>query len=453
MKFLILDIYKNDNWRLVKDTAGGYGTGNDFGNSFFSRLINTLVSKMINMPPMYSMYILSILKKRNSHATYSKNYNLNELNEIDYIITTSSIICHETEIEALKQLVSKNKKIFVTGVFANVMKKKYNFDKNIYVVPGEPEAFFLNVDLDKSSLDSFFQDEKSSKQLPEIVDNLDNLPFPDWSEYLKNYKLRNNFLGFNSKSAIPIVATRGCPYSCFNYCTYPLQQGRKVRLRSIKNIVTEIKYWIETIGTNKFIFRDPVFSINRKHTIELCKEIINQKLKIEYLIETHLKNLDDEMISLLKQSGLKMVYIGIESSNSNILKDIKRFTIANDDQQLIINKLVKEGIFVKSMFMFGNPEDTEESVKNTIDYSIKLSNQLVQYSVFTPYPGTPIFNHYENKITENNYEQFNQYNLTFKHRNLDNTKIKYLKNYGYKRFYFRIKNLPLIFRSCLSLIR
>ena len=51
------------------------------------------------------------------------------------------------------------------------------------------------------------------------------------------------------------------------------------------------------------------------------------------------------------------------------------------------------------------------------------------------------------------YEQFNQYNLTFKHRNLDNTKIKYLKNYGYKRFYFRIKNLPLIFRSCLSLIR
>ena len=64
MKFLILDIYKNDNWRLVKDTAGGYGTGNDFGNSFFSKLINSLVSKMINMPPMYSMYIFSILKKR-----------------------------------------------------------------------------------------------------------------------------------------------------------------------------------------------------------------------------------------------------------------------------------------------------------------------------------------------------------------------------------------------------
>ena len=453
MKILILDIYKNDNWRLVKDTAGGYGTGNDFGNSFFSKLINSLVSKMINMPPMYSMYIFSILKKRNSEVIYSKTYETNQLSHFDYIVTTSSIICHETEIKALEDLVLKNKKIFVTGIFANVMKEKYGFHKNIFVIPGEPEAFFSNIELKKENLDSFFENKTITQKIPQTVEDLDSLPFPDWAEYLKNYKLRNNFLIFNSKSAIPIVATRGCPYSCFNYCTYPLQQGRKVRLRSVKNIVAEIKHWIDTIGTNKFVFRDPVFSINRKHTIELCKEIINQNLKIEYLIETHLNNLDDEMISLLKKSGLKMVYIGIESSSSDVLKDIKRFTVKNDDQQKIINKLVDNDIFVKSMFMFGNPEDTEESVKNTINYSMLLSNQLVQYSVFTPYPGTPIFSNYKDKITETKYEQFNQYNLIFKHKNLDNIKIKNLKNYGYKKFYLRIKNLPIIAKSCLSLLK
>ena len=91
------------------------------------------------------------------------------------------------------------------------------------------------------------------------------------------------------------------------------------------------------------------------------------------------------------------------------------------------------------MFMFGNPEDTESSVKNTIDYSMMLSNQLVQYSVFTPYPGTPIFNIYKDKINESNYEKFNQYNLIFNHKNLDNNKIKNLKNFGYKKFYFRLK--------------
>ena len=109
--------------------------------------------------------------------------------------------------------------------------------------------------------------------------------------YSKKYPLKNNFLDFNSKTAIPILASRGCPYSCFNYCTYPLQQGRKVRYRSIENIIDEIKYWKKNLNTNKFIFRDPVFSINRKFTEQLCKRIIEDKLDIVFLVETHLNNL------------------------------------------------------------------------------------------------------------------------------------------------------------------
>ena len=103
-----------------------------------------------------------------------------------------------------------------------------------------------------------------------------------------------------------------------------------------------------------------------------------------------------------------MVYIGIESSDSNILKDIKRFTVNNDQQYQIIKKLKKNGIYVKSMFMFGNPEDSVETIKKTIQYSILLPNQLVQYSVFTPYPGTPIYNEFKNKIIVRKFEKYNQ---------------------------------------------
>jgi len=250
-----------------------------------------------------------------------------------------------------------------------------------------------------------------------------------------------------------MLASRGCPYSCFNYCTYPLQQGRKVRLRSVQNIVSEIKHWIKTIGTNKFVFRDPVFSINRKFTVELCKEIINQNLKIEFLIETHLKNLDDELIDLLKKSGLKLVYVGIESSSAKVLNGIKRFSVDNDQQYTIIKKLVSKGIIVKSMYMFGNPGDDESTIKNTIDYSLSLPNQLVQYSVFTPYPGTPIYKHYENRITETSYEKFNQYNLIYSHEKLNNSDLTRLKNFGYRKFYFNLKNLLTVFKSFLSLVR
>jgi len=454
MKFLIIDKYTNNNWRLVKDTAGGYGTGNDFGNSFFSKTINKFVSKVISMPPMYAMYVFSVLRKRGCEVEYTKQINKKEIEESDYIILTSSIICHETEVEVLKTIAETGKKVFVIGVFANVLKDKYNL-KNSYIVPGEAESFFSSVDLDNSTLDKYFSDlpDSNKKNIDLMINNLDDLPFPDWSYYTSKYPLRNNFLDFNSKTAIPITATRGCPYSCANYCTYPLQQGKKVRFRSVQNVVKEIKHWVSTLKTNKFVFRDPVFSINRKYTVDLCKEIIKENLKISYLIETHLKNLDDELIELLKESGLKLVYVGIESSSSEVLKDIKRFTIDQDDQFKIIKKLVDKDIYVKSMFMFGNPEDSEKTIVDTIKYSAELPHQLTQYSVFTPYPGTPIYSFYEKNIIENKYEKFNQYNLTFKHKNLDNDKITKLKNYAYKKFYFRIKNVPIIFKSILSLVR
>ena len=454
MKFLILDVYPNNDFRLVKDTAGGYGTGNDFGNSFFSKLINKFVSKMIASPPMYAIYVYSIIKSKGHEVSYSRNVNDNtKIQEADYIIMPTSIIAHETEKKILYLLSKKNKKIFLIGIFSSVMNEEYHIN-NSFIVKGEAENFFLNLNYNKNELDLYFKKGSSQRNSSNgMVSNIDDLPFPNWGDYVKQYPLKNNFIGFNSKVTIPLLASRGCPYSCFHYCTYPLQQGRKVRQRSVENVIKEIKYWIKNLKTNKFVFRDPVFSINRKHTVSLCEEIIKENLKIEFLIETHLKNLDDELIKLLKNAGLKMVYIGIESSNANVLKDIKRFTVNNDEQYQIINKLKKSGIYVKSMFMFGNPEDSVETIKKTIEYSRFLPNQLVQFSVFTPYPGTPAYNEFKNKIVVREFEKFNQYNLVYKHKSLNNDIIIKLKNLGYKKFYSDIRNLFVIFLSLTSFLR
>ena len=452
IKFLILDVYPNDSWRLVKDTAGGYGTGNNFGNSFLAKFMNFFVSRSIAMPPMNAMYVHSIIKKKNCEVQYSKKVFTDEkLKEFDYIILPSSIIAHETEINVLRKLTKLNIKVFVIGIFSNVKKKDYKIE-NSYVINGEPEKFFLQTALNRETLDKYFQEKYIYNSPNQLVENLDELPFPTWDDYLEQYPLRNNFLSFNSKDAIPILATRGCPYSCFNYCTYPLQQGRKIRFRSIENIIKEIKYWKQKINAKKFVFRDPVFSINRKFTVSLCNEIINNNLKIDFLIETHLNNLDDELIKLLSEAGLKIVYIGVESSNEEVLKDINRFTIKNDEQYKIIKKLKDNKIIVKSMYMLGSPDDTEETIKETIKYSKLLPNQLVQFSIFTPYPGTPIFKKFEDIITVKKMEDFNQYNLVFKHNKLNELKINHYKNFAYRKFYLDIKNFMIILKTLKSFI-
>ena len=444
MKFVILDVYPDKNYRLVKDTAGGYGTGNNFGNTLFSKLLNLYVDNSIGMPSMEVMYISSILKKDNE-VYYTRKYDDPEVEKADFIILPTSIIAHETEINVLKLI--KHKQVFVTGIFSNILREKYN-EENTVIIKNEADTFFYNIqksgNLNREYLSNIFKDNTLINQFYSPVD-LDDLPFPDWSEYCKKYPLRNDFFSLSQKVAVPILATRGCPYSCFNYCTYPLQQGRKVRARSVENIIEEIKHWQKEIGTNKFVFRDPVFSINRKHTISLCEEIIKQNLNITFMVETHLNNMDDQMIQLLKKAGLELIYVGVESSNHVVLKDMKRFTIEHDKQYEIIKKCQEAGIIVKTMFIIGNPEDTEDTINASIQYSKYLPSLYAQYSVFTPYPGTPVYGDFKELINVEQLEKFNQYNLVFKHKNLSANKIEKLKSLAYFKFYFDLNRIFKIF--------
>ena len=440
IKFVILDVYPEHKHRLIKDTAGGYGTGNDFGNTLFSKLLNIYVDTNIGLPSIEIMIISSILKK--SHEVhYTRDLNDKEIENCDFVILPSSIIAHETELEALSQL--KQKKIFVTGIFATTMREKY-LNENSIVVKNESDTFFYNLEKTNSLNLDFLNELFNKKDL--INDfyspvSLDDFPYPDWGNYTKKFPLRNDFFSLNQKIAVPLLGTRGCPYSCFFYCTYPLQQGRKVRARSVENIIDEIKFWKKELNTNKFVFRDPVFSINRKHTIEFCKQVIDQKLNITFMVETHLNNLDDEMIPLLRKAGLELVYVGVESSSHFVLKDMQRFTVEHDKQFQVIKKCEDTGIKVKTMFIIGNPEDTKDTIIQSIEYAKYLPSLYSQFSVFTPYPGTPAYNEFKDIVTETKLENFNQYNLTFKHKNLTQKNISDLKSLAYFKFYLNFKKI------------
>ena len=251
------------------------------------------------------------------------------------------------------------------------------------------------------------------------------------------------FLG--SGYSLPIYASRGCPYSCFNYCTYPLQQGRNLRNESIKRLVNQIEFYINTLKVKSFLFRDPVFTINRKRVIDICNEIIRRKLKIVWGAELHLKDIDNELANIMSKAGLRIVFVGIESINPESIKKTKRQNAPTDKQLSSIKILEQNGISVKAMFIFGFPGDNINNALKTIHYALRLPITYLQFSVFTPYPGTPIFSEYKNKLTARNFEQYTQWDLVFNHENLTNSDIKYLLNKSYKSFYSSFLRLLKIF--------
>ena len=427
MNILILDIYPRKPYRISKDNNGGYGSSNRYGSNLISKAINWFVKHNVDWPPLSSVHIAGILKEK-GHEVFYKRELPESLDDYDLFIVPSSIVGYETEIDLIKNLSKAGKKIAVIGPFASSNPKLY-LKAGAFVIKGEPEMFFFNEDINL----------KKIKNISGIVDNfmlssLDDLPLPAWDIIYEEYPSMFSLLK-NKQKMIPLLATRGCPYSCRFYCTYPLQQGIKVRQRNPLLILDEMKHWKSTLGVNFFIFRDPVFSINRKHTLELCNVLISSKEKFQFIIETHLNNLDIELVKKLKAAGMVMVKVGVESAMPNVKKDANRFSISEDDTYNKIKSIESLGIHVTTMFILGYPKDTIETCKATIDYAKQINSIITQFTVFTPYPGTPAFKDYEKKIITDKYEDFTMYDLVFKHDNLSKEDIEKLKNEAYNKCY------------------
>lgn len=432
MKILLIDPYPNKNYRISKDQNGGYGTANNYGESLFGKFLKFYVKDSIDFPPLYAVQTIGELINKNHEVKFVKNFEtLNEINEYDFFIITSSIVCHETEIQVIRKLKKFKKNIFAIGPFATSNPKTY-IDAGSKVIVGEPEMFFYNFNLSLNELNL----------LPNLINNfknidINNLSIPGWEVIFKLYTPKFKFLG--NKPAVNINASRGCPYSCFYYCVYPLQQGRKLRLKDPDKLINEIKYLKEKLDVTNYVFRDPVFSIDKKHTILICKKLIDEKLNINICVETHLKNIDEELANYLKLAGVKLIYVGIESSDDNVKKTNNRWSEENFKQIKKVNFLEKAGIKVKAMYIVGLPGDTNDTFEKTLEYAKKINSFYAQFSVFTPYPGTPVYNEYKDKMHFQKFEEFTQWDLVFEHPNFTKKDIRKILDKSYQSYYLRIK--------------
>ncbi|MDC1357007.1 B12-binding domain-containing radical SAM protein [Pseudomonadota bacterium] len=428
MKILMLDVYPQVNYRVCKDNNGGFGTGNDLGDTFVSKILKSYLKKSVDFPPLFFVSVMGQLRGNGNEIKYSREISDEKF---DLCVLASSIVAHETELAAVSKLKDLGIPTLVVGPFATSVPEPY-IKNGGKVVIGEPEFYFFDFKLNKSEI----------QNLPDkIVFNhffsLDDLYYPAWDLIFQYKKPKFNLL--SKGYTIPIQATRGCPYSCSYYCTYPLQQGKKLRTRNTDEVLKEMLFWEKKLSVRNFQFRDPVFTINRKYTNELCDKIINSNHKFNLVAEFHLKDVDYELALKLKKAGLKIAFVGIESSSSEVLLNAKRTTIANDQQAKKISLLEKVGIKVKAMYIFGLPNDDQTTIINTINYALKLNTFFAQFSVFTPYPGTPAYNDYKDKLNNNNYEKYNQWNLVFKHKNLSSKEIRKFLGVAYSKYYTNLK--------------
>ena len=242
---------------------------------------------------------------------------------------------------------------------------------------------------------------KTTKKRP-LINDLDSIPFP-----------ARHLVPFSDYDATQdqtggIITSRGCVYNC-NYCSSSLIMGKKFRSRSPDNVVDEIEELIDTYHINDIGFMDDTFMLNKKRAGEIADEIKARDLDISFVASSRVDRVDRDLLENLKSSGLSTIYYGVESGSQRILDLMKKgITLKNVEDAVKIAKDVN--LDVLTSFILGYPGETEDDMNKTIDFSTKLDSDYCQYSILTPFPGTPIYNDLIEKNLIDN-DEWNKYTV------------------------------------------
>jgi len=247
----------------------------------------------------------------------------------------------------------------------------------------------------------------------EAIKNLDTILFParhliDWSKYKRGIMAGEEMLS----PAVSMITSRGCPNKCI-FCGSHCVFGRRVRFRSVENVVAEIKHVINTLGYRGFNFHDDTFCISKSRILKMSEEF--KKLDIIWRCLTRVDTVDDEVLLAMKNGGCKEIIIGMESGSQKILDILRKGTTV--EKNLEAMKIIKKYVQLKVGIMVGSPGETWETIEETKDLLRKCPPNFWNVSVFTPFPGSDAWNNPEKfglKILTKDLSQYQMVGKDFK---------------------------------------
>jgi anaerobic magnesium-protoporphyrin IX monomethyl ester cyclase len=414
-------------------------------------------------PPLNLMYLASSLEKESYSVKivdddllqmgYEKVSELAEKVNPQVVAvtsTTSTIKSALKYVELVKNILPNSLTVIggphTTFMPLETLKSSENLD---VVVMGEGEETMVDV-VDQSSQENIpdleevkgivYRDPstRNLKSTPAraLIKDLDTLPFP--ARHLVPF----DSYGASQEQTGGIITSRGCVYSC-NYCSSSLIMGKKFRSRSPNNVVDEIEELIDKYQISDIGFMDDTFMLNKRRVIDIADEIKARDLDVSFVASSRVDSVDQNLLQNLKNSGLKTIYYGVESGSQRIL-DLMKKGITLKQAEDAVKSAKNADLEVLTSFILGYPGETEEDMNKTIDFSTKLDSDYCQYSILTPFPGTPIYNELNEKnlIDNDDWDEYTVLKPVLKYDEMGINKkmverklaIAYLKYYARPKY-------------------
>ena len=339
-------------------------------------------SKLIDAPPA-RLTMADVLPEADKH---------------DLIIIHTSTPSFVNDVKVAKEMKAKNPKLMIGFVGAKVAVQpeeslkaaagivdfvgRNEFDFTIKeVAEGRPLSEVDGVSYRKEDGTIVHNKERA------ILENMDQLPYVT-KVYKDNLHIEDYFIGYLKHPYISIYTGRGCKSRC-TFCLWPQTVGgHNYRTRSVEHVVAEIRQaQIDFPQVKEFFFDDDTFTDNLPRAEAIAREL--GKLGVTWSCNAK-ANVPHSTLKILKENGLRLLLVGYESGNQQILHNIKKGLLI-DVAKRFTQDCHELGIVIHGTFILGLPGETQDTIVETIKFAKEINPHTIQVSLGAPYPGTFLY--------------------------------------------------------------
>lgn len=274
-----------------------------------------------------------------------------------------------------------------------------------------------------------------------FIKDLDALPYP--ARDLGGEVFRYRSKGIDGHVAPTMITTRGCPYGC-RFCDVHVLAGKQWRARTPKSVTDEVEHLVTEYGATHIRIMDDIINHDNDEWHKLLDAIIERNFSATYWVMGRADMLlrDPSTAEKMAKAGVRHMFIGIETPSKRLLKTYHKGGKASADTSAAAVELLRQhGIETYGGFIIGEPTETEEEIKTTIEYAKSINPATAQFSILTPYPGTEVWDQLKDQLIVTDWDKFDGFHAVFHGDHLTAPEMESWCRKAYFSFYLRPKRL------------
>ena len=371
------------------------------------------------------------------------------------ITATTALIHNALELARMTRRTLPTAKIVLGGVHPTVLPEEVLAETAVdLVVRGEGELTIQEIADGKciEQIDGVsFRSGGGVKHNPdrELIEDLDSLPMPAY-DLLPMDRYHPAVGAAKRLPAASMLATRGCPGRC-TFC-YRLF-GSKLRSRSGLKIAQEVKHLQDNYGVREVCFYDDTFTAFKGELRRFCESLSVLNIDLTWSCFSRVDTVDEDLLVTMARAGCHQIMFGIESANEQVLQNIgKSADTAKAARAVRLTR--KVGIDVRATFMLGNPGETEETMKETLAFAMRLGPEIALFNITTPFPGTEMFDWAEEHgyLTTKDWREYHFGNAVMELPTISAEAVRRFYRRVHRRFFLRPRYLARRVAKLRSLV-